>query len=119
MAEKNDIAIIQERETPMKDVSTDEVLTLMLGDEDNDVMFGRMSGGMDESEFDAMPRNEWDLTPEQAAEYGLYQGSNPTDPSATATTTSAPGSGQILGDDEELADQFSSPAEEAFPLYKR
>jgi hypothetical protein len=97
MDKKSDIEIIQEHETPMQDVSTDEVLTLMLGDDENDVVFGRMGlGGLDESEFDDLPRNEDELTPEDVETSDLF-----------------------AGDDEDAEEPFSSPMEEHFPLYKR
>jgi hypothetical protein len=95
MADKNDITIIQPRENPLKDQATEEVLTIMLGDdENNDVVFGRMSQGSDESEFDYLPREERDLTPEDVDVADLFAG------------------------DEEIAEPFSSPIDH-FPLYKK
>lgn len=115
MAEQ-DINIIQPHEDVLRDVSTDEVLTMVLGtDEDDDITIGRMSQGLDESEFDALPAFEWDIAVEQAGESDLYTGTNIAPP-----ITSAPPAA-VLGDDEEedIAPFSDDGVEEVFPTFKR
>lgn len=74
-----------------------EVLEMVLGDdfdeEVEDVLFGRMpvGGDGDESDFDYLPRNEIEITPEMLMD--------------------------IFAGDEEPAVPFSPPAEEQFPVF--
>jgi hypothetical protein len=63
---------------------------------------GRMSEGLDESEFDDLPSFEHDISPEEAAEAGLYTGTNDT---------------SVQGDDEPAP--FAEPAAAVFPTFTR
>lgn len=68
---------------------------------------GRMSSGLDESEFDSLPAFEWDISPEQATEAELYTGANPDV--------------AVQGDDNngEPPAPFAAPEEGVFPTFKR
>jgi hypothetical protein len=106
----DEIEIIQERVTPMRDASTDEVIDMVIGfDDEDDVYIGRMSEGLDPSEFDDMPASEWDIPVEQASEAELYTGSNP-EPSTTTP---------VMGDDAAPPAPFEEAAGEVFPTFKR
>lgn len=78
----------------MADQSTSEALAMM-NYEDNDVVFGRMPVGLDESEFDALPPDEYEITPEDAQDAELF-----------------------AGEGEAPAPLFSAPEETQFPLFR-
>lgn len=97
--ESADVRILSsEGHGKLTDASTNEVLTMVLGLDDDDVFYGnditvgRMPVGMDESEFDALPRNENEITPDEAEEYELFTGD---------------------------AEPFAPPTEETFPFFKK
>jgi hypothetical protein len=98
-------------------MSTEIEMPLQLADgravELEDETIGRMSEGLDESEFDNLPAFEWDLTPEEAESADLYTGANPTDASSLTPTA-------VHGDDDD--DDKPAPFEqpvEVFPTFKR
>jgi hypothetical protein len=107
--ETTEIEIIEPREQQLRDAATDEEMTMVLGTEID--VLGRMSEGLDESEFDNLPSFEWDISPDEAAEAELYTSANPTDPNAAATV-------QVHGEDDEVA-PFKAPTDEVFPTFKR
>ena len=74
-----------------------------------DEEIGRMSEGLDESEFDDLPAFEWDITPEQAAEASLYSSAGEFPPT------------QMQGDDDEddKPAPFAQPAPGVFPTFTR
>ena len=119
----DEITIMQPGTDELHDVSTDEVFEMVLGTDDDDVVFGRMPMGLDPSEFDYLPPREVDADEDQAQYLHApddathpWQGVAPT--GAAITQTLDAGGTTLMGDDE-MAEPFASPSQEAFPLFKR
>lgn len=82
--ETTDVTVPTER-------TVSEALTMVLG-EDEDVMFGRMPSGLDESEFDYLPPFETEIDVNDK--------------------------NMFLGEGEESPEMFESPPDEQFPMFK-